>query len=383
MIPYTQHTIYQDDIDAVSKALSDGDLATGRIVEQYEAEFASAHGYAHGVAVSSGTAALWCAYKALGLQQGDEVITSPLTFAATANMIVAVGATPVFADVDAGTFNITQRTVAEKVTGRTRAIVPVDLGGAIADTGKNVKPPAGLCYADRSSAPRHRVSGIPVVVDAAHSAGIAASVGVMRCYSTHASKNMTTCEGGMVLTDDKSLASEMRTLRNHGVDSTPRTRKSHQYQMKILGFNFRLPDPLAALGISQLCKLSRFNMARALVRTQYDTAFMGEPGIILRKGSVPTSNHLYMILLDLDALKYDRDQIFKKLRKADVGVNVHYRPVYLFRAYHHMGYKPGLCPNAEWVYERLLTLPLYPTMEQWKVEYVISTVKSVVKGYLK
>ena len=187
----------------------------------------------------------------------------------------------------------------------------------------------------------------------------------------------------MVLTDDKSLASEMRTLRNHGVDSTPRTRKSHQYQMKILGFNFRLPDPLAALGISQLCKLSRFNMARALVRTQYDTAFMGEPGIILRKGSVPTSNHLYMILLDLDALKYDRDQIFKKLRKADVGVNVHYRPVYLFRAYRHMGYKPGLCPNAEWVYERLLTLPLYPTMEQWKVEYVISTVKSVVKGCLK
>lgn len=298
-------------------------------------------------------------------------------------MIVALGATPVFADVDAGTFNITQRTVAENVTERTRLIVPVDFGGQIADIGRHELAVPGLRKVENYTTPKHKILNIPVVVDAAHSVGVKTNIGFVRCYSTHAAKNMTTCEGGMVLTNDTELATEMRTLRNHGIDTTPKTRKGHRYNMDTIGFNFRMPDPLAALGLSQLKKIVEFNATRALICIQYDTAFNGEPGIVLRKGGVPTSNHLYMILLDLNILRLNRDQIFKKLRKADVGVNVHYRPVYLFRVYHRMGYEIGLCPNAEWVYERLLTLPLYPTMEQWKVEYVVSTVKSIIKGRLK
>ncbi len=376
MIPYTQHTVEQDDLDAVANALRDGDLCTGRIVERYEAQFASCHGYAHGVAVNSGTAALWCALKTFGLRRGDEVITSPLTFAATANMIVAVGARPVFADVDAGTFNINYQTVIESATKRTQLIVPVDFGGQLANVGRPR-------YIEPTSAQDGILPQIPVVVDAAHSVGVPTDVGVIRCYSTHAAKNMTTCEGGMVLTNDGERADHIRSLRNHGINSDYRARKSHRYSMDTIGFNFRLPDPLAALGISQLSKLSQFNTQRGVIRAQYDTAFNGEPGIILRKGAVPSSNHLYVILLDLNVLKYDRDYVFRKLRKANVGVNVHYKPVYLFRPYRRMGFQPGLCPNAEWVYERVMTLPMYPTMEVWQVEYVISTVKSVIGGCLK
>ncbi len=382
MIPYTHHTIDESDIAAVARALRNGNLATGVLVEQYESEFASAHGYAHGVAVNSGTAALWCAYKVAGLRKGDEVITSPLTFAATANMMLAVGATPVFADVDADTFNINYHTVRSKISERTQLIVPMDFGGQLVNMGYETGAVPGLMH---EVAPdiRHRIDSIPVVVDAAHSVGVVSNIGVMRCYSTHAAKNMTTCEGGMVLTNDAHDATRMRTLRNHGIDTTPRTRKSYGYAMKEIGFNFRMPDPLAALGLSQLLKLRELNAIRARIRTQYDNEFRGEPGIILRKGDEPSSNHLYMILLDLDALRRDRNHIFKQLREANVGVNVHYRPVYLFKAYRRRGYEPGMCPNAEWVYERLLTLPMYPTMEQWKVEYVISTVKSIVKDGLK
>lgn len=371
MIPYTQHTIDESDIDAVVGTLRGGDLATGRIVEQYEQEFAQYHGYAHGVAVNSGTAALWCAYKALGLHKGDEVITSPLTFAATANMIIAVGARPVFADVDASTFNINYRTVVEMVTKRTRLIVPVDFGGQLANVGRP------RCI-EPTSVQDGVLPQIPIVVDAAHSVGVSTDIGVIRCYSTHAAKNMTTGEGGMVLTNDSDMAEYMQTLRNHGIDSDYRTRKSYRYSMECLGFNFRMPDILAALGISQLRKLNEFNKQRALIRAQYDNAFNGEPGLILRKGGVPSSNHLYVILLDLDKLKRDRDDIYRKLRSTSVGVNVHYKPVYMFRYYRRNGFESVSCPNAEWVYERALTLPLYPTMTQEQVEYVISTVKNVV-----
>ena len=384
MIPYTQHTIDQSDIDAIVGAFRAGHLATGEIVREYEAAFALHHGYAHGVAINSGTAALWCAYRALGISVGDEVITSPLTFAATANMIVAVGATPVFADVDAGSLNITQNTVAEKVTDMTRLIVPVDFGGQIADVRCLDRAVMGLQRGKVGSAPRHKLRNIPVVVDAAHSVGVAATnIGVIRCYSTHAAKNMTTCEGGMILTNDDGIAGYARMLRNHGIDSDYHTRTSHAYSMQTLGFNFRLPDPLAALGLSQLRKLGEFNARREYIRAQYDGAFNGELGITLRKGGMPSSNHLYVVLLDLDALRYDRDHIFQLLRDAVVGVNVHYRPVYLFKPYARMGFQPGLCPNAEWAYARLLTLPLYPGMEQWQVEYVISTVKSIISAALK
>jgi perosamine synthetase len=370
-------------MDAVNGALSQGDLATGYIVEQYEREFASMHGYAHGVATNSGTSALWCAYKALGVRKGTEVITSPLTFSATANMIVALGGRPVFADVDARTLNITQRTVAEKVTSRTKLIVPVDYGGQLSNVHEHIKVPVGLRRQTPRTGAGYRVSNIPIVVDAAHSVGVRSGIGIIRCYSTHAAKNMTTCEGGMVLTNDSELAQCVRTLRNHGMDSTPTTRKGHVYDIETIGFNFRMPDPLAALGLSQLRKVREFNTTRALIRTQYDTAFLGEPGIILRGGETPTANHLYVIMLDLGLLVCDRDEIFEQLRAAGVGVNVHYRPVYLFRAYRRMGYEPGLCPNAEWAYERLLTLPLYPTMTQQDTEHVIKTVKQTIRGSVK
>jgi dTDP-4-amino-4,6-dideoxygalactose transaminase len=187
----------------------------------------------------------------------------------------------------------------------------------------------------------------------------------------------------MALTNDAELAERMRILRNHGIDSTPRTRKGHKYSMGTFGFNFRMPDPLAALGISQLKKVGQFNAVRAGIKAQYDAEFNGDTGIMLRKSYTPSSNHLYVIMLDLDALRFDRDHIFCLLRGAGIGVNVHYKPVYLLDAYKYLGYSEGLCPNAEWAYDRLITLPLYPNMRQDEIEYVIEIVKDTVKGCLK
>jgi perosamine synthetase len=353
------------DIDAVSDALYEGNLATGVVVEEYEEAFAGRHGYRYGVAVNSGTAALWCAYNAIGHLNQREVITSPLTFAATANMIVASGAMPVFADVERSTLCIGVDTIAKVTTNYTKLVVPVE-----------------LCGRSFSELELCKYGRVPVVVDAAHSAGVVSRFGDIRCYSTHAAKNMTTCEGGIAITDDKELADRMKVLRNHGITSTPRERESHGYEMTRIGFNFRMPDPLAALGLSQLRWLTEFNAVRAKICEQYNRELCGRPGLITLVPS-QSSNHLYIVLLDIDILRCDRDCVFYLMRKAGIGVNVHYRPVYRFEAYQDLGYGGGLCPNAEWAYDRMLSLPVYPGMEQWKVEYVVSTLLSIVKDNLK
>lgn len=371
MIPYTHHTIADEDVDAVSYALRNGHLSTGCVVAGYEAAFAAAHGYAYAVAVNSGTAALYAALRAVGIGAGDDVVTSPLTFVATANMIVACGAKPIFADVDAATGCITYFTVRDALTGRTKLVMPVDYAGNIASVRRPryVYPDSVACTWDER---------IPVVVDAAQSAGVAAPSGVIRCYSTHAAKNMTTCEGGVAVTDNAELAEHMRWIRNHGVTTAAAERTSHAYDAVALGFNFRMPDPLAALGISQLRRLEAFNRRRAEVAAAYDTAFNGETGVV-KRAVTASSNHLYVLTLDLGNLRVDRDAVYGELRRRGVGVNVHFKPVYLHSYYQGLGYQQGLCPNAEWLYARILSLPLYPSLSDADVAYVIDTVKAVLR----
>lgn len=381
-LPYTRHCVGQGDIEAVTAALAGGDLATGRITAEYEEKFADYHGYGYGVAVSSGTAALWCALKVLDLAPGDTVITSPLTFAATANMILMAGGTPVFADVDAQSFNLTRHSVKSRITPETKAVVPVDFGGMLS----NVRELRGGWHekAGRPSAATRVVGDMPIVTDAAHSVGVRVSGArpVMRCYSTHAAKNMTTCEGGMVLVDDVGVARRLRRLRSHGIEGSYLGRRSHQYHMAEVGFNFRMPDPLAALGLHQLSSLGEWNCRRRVIRNTYNAAFRGMHGVMVRNYDAPTSDHLYVIGLNLDVIGRTRDHVFVELRQRGIGVQVHYKPVYWFRPYRKLGYARGLCPNAEWVYERVLTLPCYPAMMDEDVERVVEAVGETIRGCL-
>ncbi len=368
MIPYGKQTLDADDIEAVVSVLRSDYLTTGPLVERFEQAFARAVGAPHAVAVSSGTAALHCAVAALGIGPGDEVIVPPMTFAATANCVVYQNGVPIFADVDPDTLLISPEAVEACITARTRAVIAVDYAGQPCD----YQTLDEIC----------RRKGIALAADACHSLGAsqdarpAGSLADLTAFSFHPVKPITTGEGGMVTTGDPAMAAALRTIRNHGISVDHRQRSEQHswvYEITRTGFNYRLSDIHCALGLSQLAKLEAFTERRTRIAARYREAFAAssvEP-LALRPGA-SHSYHLFVVRLPAGM---DRTAAFKRLHAAGIGVNVHYIPVYLHPLYKKLfGYGPGLCPQAEAAYERILSLPIFPSMTDQQVETVITEV---------
>jgi perosamine synthetase len=373
LLPYGKQWIDDDDIAAVVEVLRSDWLTTGPKVEEFERALASFTGAAHAVAISNGTAALHAAMAALGIGPGDEVIVPAITFVASSNCVVYQGGTPVFADVDAATLLINPAGAERKITPRTKAIVAVDYAGQPCD------------YETlRAIAQKHKIA---LVSDACHALGGAyrgQSVGALADLSTfslHPVKPITCGEGGAITTNDPALARAMRIFRSHGISTDFRQREkqgSWAYEMVSLGYNYRLPDIQCALAASQLRKLPAWVIRRQEIASRYDTAFAGHPRFqpLETRADVSHAYHIYVIRL---VEGVDRAATFQALRKANIGVNVHYAPVHLHPFYRtHLGTGPGLCPVAEQAAEQILTLPIFPRMSDADVEDVIAAVLAVL-----
>ncbi len=378
LLPYGRQSIDEDDIQAVVDVLRSDWLTTGPKVPEFEESFAAYVGAKFAVSFSSGTAALHGAAFAAGLQPGDEAITSPMTFAATANCVLYQGATPVFADISADTLNLDPRKAAERITPRTRAILPVDYAGHPAEMD------AILEIADQR--------GLIIIEDACHALGAqykkrrTGSIAHMTVFSFHPVKHLTTGEGGMVTTDRADYAEKLRRFRNHGISSDARQRHSQaqwHYEMVLLGFNYRLTDVACALGLSQLAKIEANLSRRREIAARYAAALRDLTEITLpaMRNDVNPAWHLYPIRLNLERIKTNatRAEIFRALRAENIGVNVHYIPVHLHPYYRdRFGYREGDYPVAENAYERLISIPMFHGMSDQDVQDVINAVRKVL-----
>jgi perosamine synthetase len=379
LLPYGHQTIDENDIRAVVETLRSDWLTTGPKVAEFEEALAAWVGAKYAVSFSSGTAALHAAAFAAGLKPGDEAITSPMTFAATANSVLYQGATPVFADVSPDTLNLDPELAAARITSRTKAILPVDYAGHPSDLGSILQ-----------LAERH---GLIVIEDACHSLGAeyrerrVGNIAHMTVFSFHPVKHLTTGEGGMVTTDNPEFAETLRRFRNHGISSDARQRQvwgQWHYEMVLLGFNYRLTDIACALGIRQLGKLEANLARRRQVAARYAAAFQDLCGTQLPqvRGEVNPAWHLYPIRLELKKLSGGRSEVFRALRAENIGVNVHYIPVHHHPYYcDRFGYRGGEYPVAEAAYERLISLPMFHGMTDQDVEDVIGAVKKVCSAY--
>ena len=379
LLPYGRQSIGEDDIQAVVDVLRSDWLTTGPKVAEFEEAFAAWVGSKYAVSFTSGTAALHGAAFAAGLKEGDEAITSPMTFAATANCVLYQGATPVFAEVSTDTLNLDPAKVAERITPRTRAILAVDYAGHPAEIAAILE-----------LAERH---GLVVIEDACHALGAeyrkrrTGSVADMTVFSFHPVKHLTTGEGGMVTTDRAEFAETLRRFRNHGISSDARQRQSAgqwHYEMVLLGFNYRLTDLACALGLSQLHKLDANLARRREIAARYADAFSGLPEVMppVVRPDVNPAWHLYPIRLALEKLTADRAQVFRALRAENIGVNVHYIPVHIHPYYRdRFGYAGGEFPVAEDAYERLISLPMFHGMNDRDVEDVIQAVSKVIAHF--
>lgn len=380
LLPYGRQSIDESDIQAVVETLRSDWLTTGPKVAEFEEAMAVWVGAKYAVSFSSGTAALHAAAFAAGLRPGDEAITSPLTFAATANCVLYQGATPVFADVLKDTLNLDPNQAASRITARTKAILPVDYAGHPADLDSVLQ-----------LAERH---GLIVIEDACHALGAeyrgrrVGSVAHMTVFSFHPVKHLTTGEGGMVTTDNTAFAETLRRFRNHGISSDARQRQAAgqwHYEMVLLGFNYRLSDIACALGLRQMKKLEANLARRRQIAGRYTVEFRNLPGIFppWTRQEVNPAWHLYPIRLDLTRLCVGRDEVFRTLRAENIGVNVHYIPVHRHPYYRdRFGYKGGEYPVAEEAYERLISLPMFHGMGDDDVEDVIRAVCKVVSHFV-
>jgi perosamine synthetase len=379
LLPYGRQSISESDIEAVVEALRSDWLTTGPKVGEFEEAFAAWIGVKHAISFSSGTAALHAAAFAAGLGPGDEAITTPLTFAATANCVLYQGATPVFADVRADTLNLDPAAVAARVNDKTKAILPVAYAGHPAEMSSLLE------IAEQR--------GLIVIEDGCHALGAeyhgrrTGSIAHMTAFSFHPVKHLATGEGGMVTTDNAVFAESLRRFRNHGITTDARQRQAEgqwHYEMVLLGFNYRLTDIACALGLSQLRRLDENLSRRRQIARRYAEAFKNLSGIIppTARDGVNPAWHLYPIRLRLEKLGVSRAEIFRALRAENMGVNVHYVPVHLHPYYRdRFGYSRGDFPVAEDAYERLVSLPMFHGMSDGDVEDVIRAVGKVLAAY--
>ncbi|MEG0692647.1 MAG: UDP-4-amino-4,6-dideoxy-N-acetyl-beta-L-altrosamine transaminase [Oscillospiraceae bacterium] len=380
LLNYGRHYIDQSDIDEVTSALKSDFLTCGPKVSQMEKKLCEITSARYAVAVCNGTAALHVACMIAGIGQGDEVIVSAMTFAASANCVLYCGAKPVFADIDKDSWNISPQSVEKAITNHTKAIIAVDyMGEAV-----GLKELRGICD-------RYRLL---LIEDAAHSIGsryegdMIGSIADITTFSFHPVKTVTSGEGGAVLTNNDKLYEKALQTRTHGItrDSNKLLHKdvgSWYYEQQMLGYNYRICDIQAALLCSQLDKLERFSQRRKQIVNYYNSKFKDITEISLPK-VIPQSDatrHLYVIQLKLSLLHTDRKVIFEALQAENIGVNVHYIPVYWLPYYQELGYEKGLCKNTEELYESCITLPLYYSMSDKDAKDVVVAVEKVLDYY--
>jgi UDP-4-amino-4,6-dideoxy-N-acetyl-beta-L-altrosamine transaminase len=381
VIPYSTQWIEKEDIQAVLEVLRSDRITQGPLIEAFEHAVAEYNGARFGVAFSSGTAALHAACAAAGVGPGDEIITSPLTFVASANCAVYLGAAPVFADIDPESLTLNWRAAAKKVTSRTKVLLPVDFAG---------QP----CALDEFKV-LARERGLLVIEDAAHALGAeykgrrVGGIADMTILSFHPVKHITTGEGGMVLTNDPGLNEKLRLFRNHGIvrDPAKMTRPEEggwYYEVQELGYNYRITDIQCALGLAQLKRLDFFVTRRREIAEQYTKAFSSLAGVVLPRETEGTrsSHHLYVLQLPIERLRGGRKAVFEALQARKLGVNVHYIPVHMHPYYQHrFGCRRGDFPKTEKYYERAISIPLYPRMTDEDVRYVIASVTEVIQQH--
>lgn len=379
---YGHQYIDEADMNAVLEVMRSDFLTCGPEIEKLEQKLCRFTGAKYAVVVSNGTAALHAACYAAGVSDDDEVITTPITFAASANCALYCGAKPVFADIDYDTYNISPEEIKKKVTNKTKAIVAVDYTGQAAALSEIQK----IC--DKND--------IVLIEDAAHSIGTrykdipVGKIADMTTFSFHPVKTITGGEGGAILTDNKEYYQRLLLFRAHGITRNQelmdeKSEGGWYYQQIDLGYNYRMTDMQAALISSQLDKLDMFKKRRKEIVDRYNAAFSEIPEMVIQK-EIPesdTARHLYIAQFNLEMLNGSRRELFDALAAENICCNVHYIPVYYFPYYKNLGYKKGICPNAEKLYERIISLPLYYSMTDEDVESVITAVKKVINYYKK
>ena len=381
ILPYGHQWIDDDDIASVIEVLKSDWITQGPKVAEFERKVAEYCGAKYGVAVSSGTAALHAACAVAGISNGDEAITTPITFAATANAVVYCGGKPVFADIREDTLNIDVQEIERRLSPQTKAILPLDFAGHPADLDEI-----------RAIAKERKLI---VIEDASHALGAEyrgrkiGGLSDMAVLSFHPVKHITTGEGGMVLTNSEDYYEKLRVFRHHGIiknQSTLRNKGPWYYEIPGLGYNFRLTDFQCALGISQLKKLDGFIQRRREIAARYNDAFTEIEEIMTPTEGMDTKSayHIYVIQLRTEMLRVGRKEVFEALRAENIGVNVHYMPLHLHPFYQkEFGYRKGDYPKAERYYERAVTLPIFPKMSDEDVQDVIEAVYKVIYYYRK
>ena len=378
IIPYSRQEIGADDIREVVKVLKSPYLTQGPKIKEFEDALAKYTGAKYCVVLNSGTAALHAAYFAAGFGKGDEVIVPALTFAATGNAALYLDAKPIFADVDPRTGNIDVDDAARKITKRTKGIVAVDYAGLPADL-------AAL----RALAKKNR---LVLIEDAAQALGATyknrkvGTISDMTIFSFHPVKSITTGEGGAILTNDRTYYERLIMFRTHGLTRDPKRLKNKKYaswhqEMQLLGYNYRLTDIQAALGVSQMKKLDRFIALRKAAAASYFKLLSGIPGLALPPQDSLASSawHLFVVRVDPNI----RDRVFDRLRKEGIGVQVHYLPVYLHPYYAGLGYRKGQCSNAEQFSFTALSIPLFPRITPEEQKFVVRKLTSILQSYGK
>ena len=381
-LPFSRPALGEEEVRAVVDCLRSGWITTGPRTREFEEKFAAYAGARHALAVTSGTAGEHLALLALGIGPGDEVVTSPMTWTSTVNIVELVGARPVFADIEPDTRNLDPAKLRGALTEKTRAIIPVHYAGLPCDMDT-----IGAIAAER---------GIPVIEDAAHAAGSTyrgrpvGSLSRLTVFSFHAIKNLTTGEGGMITTDDDALADRIRLLRFHGI-----TRDSWQrqgagagaaYDVLVPGFKYNLTDIQSAIGVVQLARLDALNERRESLARRYLDALAGVEEIRLPPtgAGYPARHawHLFTILVDVDGLTVDRFGFMEAMKRENIGTGLHFLAVHLQSHYRtRYGYAPGDFPVAERVSERIVSLPLFPGMTEADVDAVARAVKKVVRAH--
>ena len=379
---YGHQYIDEADVKAVTEVLTSDYLTCGPKVTELENRLCELTGAKYAVACSNGTAALHIAAMAAGLQEGDELITTPITFAASANCALYCGAKPVFADINPNTYNIDPKSVQEKITEKTKAVVAVDFTGQAVE----LEPLLAMCHE----------KGIVLIEDGAHSIGtkykgkMVGSIADMTTFSFHPVKTVTGGEGGAVLTNSDELYEKLVLYRTHGItrEANFLEREPHgpwYYEQVDLGYNYRLTDIQCALILSQLDKLELFQARRKEIVERYNQAFMEVPELFVQQ-EIPesdTTRHLYILRIRPEKLTIDRKGFFEALGAENICCNVHYIPDNYHPYYEKLGYKKGICPNAEKLYDEILSLPLYYSLTDQDVEDVICAVKKIAAFYRK
>ncbi|GAB4536601.1 MAG: DegT/DnrJ/EryC1/StrS family aminotransferase [Anaerolineae bacterium] len=380
-LPFDRPNIGEEEIAAVAEVLRSGWITTGARTKEFERRFAAYVGADHALALNSGTAAMQVALAAWDVGPGDEVITTPLTFCSTVHVIVQRGAIPVLVDVSPDDGNLNPARVAEKVSQRTRVLLPVHLAGL-------------PCRMDALLELAH-IYGLKVLEDAAHAVGakvgglMVGSVGDATAFSFYATKNMTTGEGGMLTSNDGEFIERARVWHLHGLsrDAWKRytAQGSWQYDVLVPGFKDNMTDLQAALGLVQLARLERNIARRAEISARYTAAFSQKPELIPPASARPGdrhARHLYILRLRLERLRLDRDQFFEELRTRGIGASVHFIPVYRFTYYRErFGWQAEEFPEAEAIFQSSISLPCYPAMSDANVEQVIAAVEEIVEMY--